>query len=282
MNPELPPAVVDMLRCPVCGGRFAAEGALRCAVGHSFDVARQGYVNLLTGPGSAAAARNADSAEMVRARVEFLGAGHYARVADAVVAACPPAAGAVVDAGAGTGYYLSAVLDARPGAVGLGLDLSKHALRYAARAHGRAGAAVCDVWRTLPVGDGAADVVLNVFAPRNGAEFRRVLREGGALVVVTPSDRHLAELRGPLGLLSVDEAKEERLRRSLAGHFGEAEHAEAVEYPVELTPTEAVALASMGPAARHVGADELRRRAAALGEPVRATVSVRVAVFRRE
>ncbi|TDC05116.1 methyltransferase domain-containing protein [Streptomyces sp. 8K308] len=280
----MPPAVLDLLRCPVCGGRLdvgaEAGRALRCAAGHSFDVARQGYVNLLTGAGSAVA-RNVDSAEMVRARVDFLGTGHYARVAEAVAAACPSSAGAVVDAGAGTGYYLAAVLDDRPEAVGLGLDLSKFALRHAARAHERAGAAVCDVWRSLPVVDDAADVVLNVFAPRNGPEFRRVLRPGGALLVVTPTDRHLAELRGPLGLLSVDAAKEERLRRSLAGDFGEAESSEVVEYRVGLSAAEAEALASMGPAARHVGADELRRRVAALREPARVTVSVRVAVFRR-
>nr|WP_243745176.1 methyltransferase domain-containing protein [Streptomyces hainanensis] len=278
MNVPMPDAALAMLRCPICGGSLRpADRALRCPAGHSFDVARQGYVSLLAGGG---APTGADSAEMVRARVDFLAAGHYAPIAAAVTDAVPPSAETVVDAGTGTGYYLGALLDARPAAVGLGLDASKHALRHAARAHARMAAAACDVWGSLPVADASADAVLNVFAPRNGAEFRRVLRPGGALVVVTPTERHLAELRGPLGLLSVDAAKEERVRRALAGEFAAAGPATPVEYPVDLSAEGTTELVSMGPSARHVTPDELGRRVAALPAPARVTVSVRVAVYR--
>ncbi len=76
-------------------------------------------------------------------------------------------------------------------------------------------AVVADTWAGLPVRDGAVDRVLVVFAPRNGAETARVLAPGGRLVVVTPAADHLAELVGPLGLLSVDPAKAERLAGSL-------------------------------------------------------------------
>src|SRR6202044_3128376 len=71
----------------------------------------------------------------------------------------------------------------------------------------------------LPVADGAAAVVLDVFAPRNGAELRRVLHPAGRLLVVTPSPGHLAELAGPLGLLSVDPRKDERLAGTLGPYF---------------------------------------------------------------
>ncbi len=76
--------------------------------------------------------------------------------------------GCAADVGAGPGYYLAAVLGQLPGRAGLALDVSKFALRRAARAHPRIGAVAADAWRRLPVADGAAAVVVNVFAPRSG------------------------------------------------------------------------------------------------------------------
>ena len=80
-------------------------------------------------------------------------------------------------------------------------------------------AVVCDAWQALPVADGVAALVLDVFAPRNPPEFRRVLRPGGKLLVVTPTARHLSELVTGLGLLSVDERKPERLEQALGADF---------------------------------------------------------------
>jgi 23S rRNA (guanine745-N1)-methyltransferase len=121
--------------------------------------------------------------------------------------------------------------------------------------------------------------VLNVFAPRNGPEFHRVLRPDGALLVVTPSDRHLRELRGSVGLLAVDPRKEERLHRTLADRFRH-ERAESLEYAMSLTAEDIAALATMSPAARHVDEAELRRRVAELAVPVRVTASFVVSVYR--
>ncbi|GGX31327.1 hypothetical protein GCM10010341_60970 [Streptomyces noursei] len=98
-------------------------------------------------------------------------------------------AGTVVDVGCGTGYYLAGVLDQLPDPRGLGLDASVRALRSAARAHRRAAAASWDVFRPFPLVDQAADVVLDVFAPRNPSEFHRVLRPSGRLIVVRPTER---------------------------------------------------------------------------------------------
>nr|WP_307808205.1 methyltransferase domain-containing protein [Streptomyces oryzae] len=275
-------ALTRVVRCPVCrDGLEVAERSLRCPQRHTFDVARQGYVSLLSG---AKRTVNADSAAMVQARVAFLEAGHYARLTEALartVASVEPRGddSVVLDAGAGTGHYLAAVLEALPGAVGLALDASQYALRRAARAHPRAGAASWDVWRPFPVRDGCVDVVLNVFAPRNGAEFHRVLRPGGVLLVVTPTERHLRQLRDRLGLLEVDPDKEERLERTLAGHFVR-ESTEALEYTVELSGQDVENLAAMGPAARHVEPEELRARVAALGAPVEVTASFGISVYR--
>ena len=272
--------LLGVLVCPLCGARLQRDGgALRCVARHSFDIARQGYVSLLTGNAHAA---NADTASMVRARAEFLGAGHYApltrALADLATGLCPPR-GTVLDAGAGTGHYLSAVLDALPGAVGLGLDLSRYALRRAARAHPRARAAGWDVWRPLPVRTGSVDLLFNVFAPRNGPEFRRVLRAGGALVVVTPTARHLAEVRREAGLLSVDGAKEQRLHRTLSEGFRQVA-TEVREHVLDLSARDVRNLVAMGPSARHLADEELDRRVPTTGAGRRTTASFRISVYR--
>ena len=109
------------------------------------------------------------------------------------------------------------MLAALPGRAGICLDLSKPALRKAARAHPRAVAVGSDVWRRFPVADGSAAVVLSVFGPRNPAETIRVLGPAGIFLLVTPAPEHLAELVGPLGLLSVDAAKPQRVAAATAG-----------------------------------------------------------------
>lgn len=278
--------VLAALRCPLCASSLAevASGhgrTLRCASGHSFDVARQGYVSLDTGR----RAHPGDTAEMIAARAELLGAGHYAFVTDAIVTAAREARsgggpGLVVDAGAGTGHHLAAVLDAFPGDSGLALDVSKPALRRAARAHPRAAAALCDTWGRLPLADGAAELLLNVFAPRNGPEFHRVLARGGALVVVTPAAEHLGELVGALGLLAVDPEKAGRVAATLGERFALQRETHATR-GLALTHAEVRTLVGMGPSAWHSDPAALQARIDALREPVRVTAAVRVGVYRR-
>ena len=272
--------VIDLLRCPHCGGGLElGEGAARCAEGHSFDVARQGYLNLLPGD---ARTGSADTAAMVRARAEFLAGGHYAPIAEAVAAAAgaDPGRGCAIDLGAGTGYYLAAVLERLPTTQGLALDVSKHALRVAARAHPRIGAVGCDAWAGLPVRDAAAAVAINVFAPRDPAELARVLEPGGSLVVVTPNRGHLAELVSAVGMLTVQERKRERLEGKLGTLF-EAVGDTAVERTLVLDHVDLAALVAMGPSARHLDERQVAERVAALPDPLAVTLSVTVATYRR-
>ncbi|MEU1733406.1 putative RNA methyltransferase [Streptosporangium sp. NPDC020145] len=270
--------VVHLLVCPVCGGDLALdERAVRCDTGHTFDVARQGYVSLLTG---SRAPGTADSADMVAARDAFLGAGHFAPLAEAVAGACRTDAGVVVDAGAGTGHYLARALDRLPGAVGVALDVSKHALRRAARAHPRLGAVVADVWRPLPLRSGSAEVLLNVFAPRNGPEFARVLAPDGTLVVVTPTSRHLEPLVERLGLLSVDQDKERRVADSLGDRFVEAGRS-LHEFGMALGRDAVEAVVGMGPSAWHTNSHAMRARIADLPESSEVTASFYMSIFHR-
>ncbi len=273
--------IVDVLRCPVCGRPLDRRaGALACAVGHSFDVAREGYVNLLVG---SAVPGTADTAAMVAARADLLGAGHYRPLAESVAATARDlvpgdARGVVCDVGAGTGHYLSTVLDALPGRSGLALDISKYAARAAARADPRIGAAVCDTWKALPVRDGTCALVLDIFAPRNPPEMRRVLSDRGAIVVVTPTGRHLEEVRDSLGLVAIDDRKDARLRDGFRGVLPETS-SRTLEWTMTLTRADVRALVEMGPSARHVSAEDLSSRIGDLVEPAVVTGSTNITVY---
>ncbi|MFF4806242.1 methyltransferase domain-containing protein [Streptomyces sp. NPDC001351] len=261
MPVSLPPALelsLELLCCPTCRRRHLHpdRGALRCPVGHTFDISRHGYASLLTGT----RATSGDDPAMVQARDRFLSTGAYAPVREVgarMAVGAVSEQSTVVDVGCGTGYYLAGVLDRLPGARGLGLDTSVRALRSAARSHDRAAAVAWDVFRPFPLADGVADVVLDVFAPRNPAEFHRVLRPTGRLIVIRPTERHLAEVRDRLPVMvTIDPAKEQRLHRALDPFF-EAAVTEQVEYTAPLTRLDALDLVTMTPSARHVSRADL-------------------------
>lgn len=262
--------IVTWLSCPNCATALIIEHApgtrLTCEEGHAFDVARHGYVSLLTG---SATPGTADTAAMVAERAAFLATGHYAGIADLVAELASDAVDAVgaagaadadetcvLDVGAGTGYYLARALESvdRPG---IALDISKNAARLAAKAHPHIGAVVADVWAGLPVRGRAASVLLNVFAPRNPREMRRVLHPRGRAVVVVPEPGHLRELIAEYGLMAVDDRKPERLREQFADRFDiESEHPYSAT--LTLSGNEVSQVIGMGPNAWHERAGQVR------------------------
>lgn len=272
---------VAALRCPVCQGalqlREGRQQTLACEAGHLFDAAKQGYFNLLTGKGTVF---EADSADMVAARYRFLDAGHYSglvrAVAETAAGSLQRQGALVLDAGTGTGHYLQAVLE-RSGTAGIGMDISKFALRRAARLNPGAVNLVWDVWRPLPVADDKADVITVVFAPRNPAEFARVLRPGGSLIVVTPRPGHLAEIAGRTGMLGIEDGKEERLMDSMRDHF-DSGRSRTLDLSLTLTGPEVADLAFMGPAGHHLQREELAELAM-LEASVNATAKFRISEF---
>jgi 23S rRNA (guanine745-N1)-methyltransferase len=270
---------LPLLRCPICRSDLTLDmAAVRCGQGHAFDVAKQGYVSLLHGKRPR---HTGDTAPMVAARERFLGAGHFEPLAEAVTAAVGEGGeGCIVDLGAGPGWYLARALEGQPESLGVALDASKPAVRRAARAHRRAAAVAADVWGELPLRDGVAGAVLDVFAPRNPAEMARVLAPAGVAVIVTPTERHLRELIEPLGLIRVDEQKEERLEEQLEPHLAIAER-EELEWEMGLDREAIRDLVAMGPSAFHVEPAGLDAELASLVEPPRVTASMAVTRARR-
>ncbi len=180
-------------RCPHCGQSLAAgERTFSCPSGHQFDRAREGYVHLLPS-GRLAGGPSGDDDTMVRARRAVFDAGCYAPIIDAVATAVQ-ATGAddVLDAGCGEGTYLARACAG--GAHGWGIDISKVAVRLAARRYPQCSFAVASSYR-LPFDDASFGAVIDVFSPRPFDELLRVLRPGGAAVVVTPGADHLAQLK---------------------------------------------------------------------------------------
>jgi 23S rRNA (guanine745-N1)-methyltransferase len=281
VHDRLPREVVAALRCPVCAGDLEVVGrALRCDADHTYDVAKQGHVDLRGPRGSHGAG---DDAAMVARRLSILGAGHFAPLLDALAAAvqrhAPLPAGLVVDVGSGPGVQLSHVLDALPDRHGLAVDVSGPAARRAAQAHPRAGAIVADVWHGLPVVDDAAAVLLDVFAPRRADEFHRVLAPDGILLVVTPEPEHLASLARGLDLLSVDPDKDRRLDHTFGSSFDVLDRS-ALRWTVRVDHASAADLAGMGPGGHHLSADELARRSARLPSLLEVEAAVVVSTYR--
>lgn len=189
----------SLFLCPICSEPLTkAEGRYVCSSGHSFDVAREGYVNLLPANRQHSKAPGDDKA-MAAARTLFLDGGWYGPLRNKLCQLAEeflPAGGALLDAGCGEGWYTAALAEvaAKKGGRTAGVDLSKPAVKRAARRCPGGEIAVASVYH-LPVGDDSIDLLLNCFSPLAAGEFARVLRPGGTFLYVVPGPRHLWSLK---------------------------------------------------------------------------------------
>ncbi|MDK4336947.1 methyltransferase domain-containing protein [Corynebacterium accolens] len=278
--------IVDILADPSDGTALSGADDFSRLVsesGHSFDVAKQGYVTLAAGAGLK---HKGDDMDMVNAREAYLATGHFAPFVESVTGAVQDALDAsslsastpasLLEVGAGTGYYLAHTLDSIDGARGVGLDISPHAAKHLAKCHPRVGAVVADVWQQLPIRDESIDAISVVFAPRNPSEFQRVLAPGGQVIVLTPGAGHLDELREPLGILGVEEGKVERMYEQAEGYLEQAADPVDISFPIHLDKAAIAAQVGMSPSARHISADELAKRMAALPPTLTVTARARL------
>lgn len=185
--------------CPVCGKILFSNGkTYKCENVHSFDIAKQGYVNLLQSQQSRLK-RHGDDKLMVRARNEFLNRGYYSPLLNALCATTEqylPYTGNIIDAGCGDCYYSAGLYDklADKKYEIAGIDISKDALIFASRRNKKLMLAVGSVF-SIPVPDCCADAVLNIFSPLAADEYLRILRQGGFLFRTIPLENHLIGLK---------------------------------------------------------------------------------------
>jgi len=188
------------LACPVRSCHQPLRRLARawtCSNGHSFDVARSGYVNLLQ-PQDRRSLDAGDSAAAVDARSRLLASGHGTAIVDAFVsraaALSPDTGDVVIDLGCGGGEVLGQLRARRP-VDAIGIDLSVAAVNLAARRLPDATWVVANADRRLPLLDGSVSLVLSMHGRRNPSECRRVLRACGYLLIAVPAPDDLIELR---------------------------------------------------------------------------------------
>lgn len=197
----------QVMICPVCKSLLSGfEHVFRCKDGHSFDVAKEGYLNLLLAQQKNSKSPG-DSKDMVQSRSKFLNASYYKPLSDAinrmvevVLSQNNMDKANVLDAGCGVGYYTDAL--SRHNKVPMntsfyGIDVSKEAIRMAAKRHSQALFAVASIF-DMPVKTDSIDVLMNIFSPLSEEEYSRVMKDNGTLIVVSPGANHLFELKQQL------------------------------------------------------------------------------------
>ena len=222
-----------ILTCPLCQTHFTQVGnAVKCENAHTFDIAKEGYINLLT---KKLPASMGDTKEMLLARRAFLEEGHYQPLVTAITTllydylkvdsdnGLPYIT--MLDAGCGEGYYLGQL----QGAFGqqipdvhidyIGLDIAKEAMRMAAKRYKSVHFLVANLKERLVFANDSLSILLNIFAPRNVEEFARIITLGGIALVVIPAPQHLRQLRETLGLLNIEEHKQEHVIEQFTPYF---------------------------------------------------------------
>ncbi len=220
--------IYENLKCPVCSRELLrVGGSLVCEARHTYDVSKEGYVNLTN---TASQKISGDSKEMARARNEFLATGAYAPLASLL---SEYSRSVVVDAGCGEGYYTRAL--AGSAELCYGFDLSKSAVSIAAKRASASGLSdktffgVGTVY-SLPLRDGCADTLINVFAPCVEEEYERVLAPGGRLIVACAGRDHLAAMKRVL----YENTRENTERMDLPGKMRRVDFRE-LKYDIDLT-----------------------------------------------
>jgi 23S rRNA (guanine745-N1)-methyltransferase len=243
-----------LLRCPSCEATLEwNEKECRCANGHSFDLAKEGYANLLLSH-QRRSSHPGDDANMIQARRRFFDSGAFDPVSRAIQKLLPGLKSKaqslkpfyILDCGCGEGHFLGALSEAHDGQF-FGVDVSKEAVRCAAKRYKKANWIVANAMRQLPFADHSLDVILSILAPRNPEEFARILKPDGALILGVPGPNHLIELRSRLTAHAGDfEEKADEAAAKCAPHFVETRR-ELLSYEQTLNAAQIADLIQMTP-----------------------------------
>ncbi len=239
--------MTSILQCPVCRELlFRSPGGYQCSKKHTFDAARQGYVNFLLAH-QKHSKEPGDNADMIKSRRRFLDRGLYNRVSDGIneaVAGALQGSGQgnainILDAGCGEGFYLKRLKESLVNRSGspvpsdyYGVDISKFAVRSATQRDKTMGWFVASIV-DLPFAASSLDIVLNIFSMADVAEFSRVLKLTGKLVIVSPGPKHLNGLRAIIYPVAREHAQSAHSEK--AGGIFSLATTTRITYPVELT-----------------------------------------------
>ncbi|WP_322803809.1 23S rRNA (guanine(745)-N(1))-methyltransferase [Vibrio alfacsensis] len=246
-------------QCPLCHQSLALTAkTFKCENNHQFDLAKEGYVNLM--PAHHKRSKDpGDNKEMMQARRRFLEGNHYDPMRQEVARLCTKYTEGtehqLLDIGCGEGYYTNQVQQSlraqSDDASVYGLDISKIAIRYASKRYPNCDFSVASSHR-LPFSDNSLDAILRIYAPCKAEELQRVIKDNGVIITVTPAARHLYQLR-------------ERIYQDVRMHNEELEaiegfeleHQQQLNYEMALKDATAFDLLQMTPLAWKAS-DELR------------------------
>ena len=234
------------LLCPLCETSNAAEmlhpstdqRSLVCAQNHTFDIAKQGYVNLLPVQQKKSLTPG-DNKEMVLARKKFLGLGYYQPLVNALIESCSQhlgtshistshantsqteAAPVILDAGCGEGYYTDSLHNALatqyPDLTTYGFDIAKPAVIEAAKRNKSLNCFVSTI-KAIPVASQSCDLIISIFSPMQPSEFQRLLKSSGKLMVLCAGKNHLHQLKSLL-YDNTSDYDEDKFLAQMDSHF---------------------------------------------------------------
>lgn len=229
-----------LLLCPVCAEPLQLEErSYCCAKNHSFDLAKEGYANLLLSH-QRKSKNPGDDKAMIQARRRFFDSGAFEPLSDLIQSTIPNST--ILDCGCGEGHFLSKLAGQR-----FGVDVSKEAIRCAAKRYKNATWIVANGMRELPFAEDSMDNILSVLAPRNTEEFVRILKPDGKLILGVPGPNHLIELRTLLNANVDDfEEKADEASTKCAPQFTETTR-DNVSYKITLHSEQVADLIQMTP-----------------------------------
>lgn len=189
-----------IIKCPVCSEQIQkCEKTYKCSNGHSFDIAKEGYVNFVLANQKNSKAPG-DNKEMMIARRNFLNTNAYYPLVSSIINTLKTIlhdSATIVEAGCGEGYYISNVKDAFPKTKAYGFDVSKDAVKMACKRNKDVNFFVSSSYESN-IKDNSIDAIMVVFAPFAEEEFYRILSRFGHIVLVRPKFDHLIEIKNQI------------------------------------------------------------------------------------